>query len=103
MVAFPINEQATTCQNCHPQDYSARAEKFASVAGVSAFHPEVPTAIGAVQVIEPPDGILPAPFLSAQVLEPWRLVGLGLLAIVLVILIVLGYRCWKADCLAKMR
>jgi hypothetical protein len=43
---------------------------------------------------EPPSNPL---LLHLNQLEPWRLVGLGVLIIALLGIILFGYRCWKAD------
>lgn len=50
MVLYPTRNEAGTCQQCHPQDYDARVEHFSKIAGVSSFHPPVPTS-------SPPAGI----------------------------------------------
>jgi hypothetical protein len=102
LVVIPEKNDAATCQKCHPEDYSERVEKFASVAGISTFHPSA-SPVAAAQLVEPLVEISPGRALSQRFLEPGRLVGLGLVFVALVVLGILGYRCWKADCMAKIR
>jgi hypothetical protein len=54
--------------------------------------------IAATQVKEQPTLLM-----RFSQLEPWRLVGLGIVMIALIGIVIFGYRCWKADCLAKLR
>jgi hypothetical protein len=103
MVVYPNLSESSPCQRCHPDDYQARLEKFAAVAGISTFHPPAPTLPVPVAVAALPVDLQPAPSIPARLLEPWRMIGLGLLAIVMVIIAVFGYRCYKADCLFKQR
>ena len=101
LVLYPTRHQAERCQTCHPADYLERVVTFASVAGVSETPLPIITAtarepLAALAVEQPP-----APWLRLAQLEPWRLVGLGLLGIAFIGVLYLGYRCWRADCLAK--
>jgi hypothetical protein len=101
MALYPTRNGAQVCQECHPDDYEARAEYFAEVAGVSAVHGYVstPTILApAPSEIEGPGTTSGIP---ARLLEPWRLAGLIVVALALVVLVFFGYRCWKADCLAR--
>ena len=36
LITNPLVDNAVVCQDCHPKDYQARVEKFASIAGVSS-------------------------------------------------------------------
>jgi hypothetical protein len=98
MVLYPTHNDATACQQCHPDDYEARVERFAEIAGVSQIHPMPPTSLPeAVETNAPPSDS----GLEARLLEPWRLAGLIVLGLALVAIAIFGYRCWKADCLAR--
>ncbi len=102
LVLYPTRNHAERCQECHEKDYIDRVVTFASVAGISATPQSVITATpdqAAAAFIEPAPI---APFRLGQ-LETWRLVGLGFVVIAMIVLVFLGYRCWKADCLAKTR
>ena len=101
MVLYPTREQAERCQACHGEDYMERVARFDSVAGISATPEFVITATPYAAVIasvkEPPAASL----LRLSQLEPWRLIGLGALAVILVGLVIFGYRCWKLDCISR--
>jgi hypothetical protein len=101
MVLYPASDNASTCQKCHPADYQSRVEKFASVAGISAIHPPSPTSTAVAQIAMNPVENPPTWALSMRLLEPWRLAGLGMLTVALVLIVLFGYRCWKADCLLR--
>jgi hypothetical protein len=101
LVLYPTREHAERCQACHVEDYLSRVVTFETVAGVSSTPLPILTATPgspvAVLVEEP----LPPVLLRLSQLEPWRLAGLGFLMLVFLGLIILGYRCFKADCLAR--
>jgi hypothetical protein len=103
MTFYPTADQAARCKTCHTEDYMARVVKFDAAAGI---RPEprpmvtaTPVAIAAAPVGPPPGGV----FLTLNQLEPWRLAGLGFLALAMVGIVFAGYRCWKADCIAKLQ
>lgn len=102
LVLYPTRELAGRCQTCHPDDYVERVVTFETVAGVSATPQPIITATAvepaAAFVEEEPTSPL---LLRLSQLEPWRLTGLGVLAIALVGVAIFGYRCWKTDCRAK--
>jgi hypothetical protein len=103
MVLYPTSQEAITCQQCHRDDYQTRVETFSEVAGIHEFHkvslaiPSSPSEQAELIQVEFGDGLV------AKLLEPWRLTGLILAVIGMVIIMILGYRCWKADCLAKLQ
>lgn len=94
MVLNPVHGDATPCQKCHPDDSDTRVEKFAAVAGIHSFHPVTPMpSPTAPAIIETPTAAMPL-----QWLDPWQWIGLGGLGFGMILLIIFGYRCWKADC-----
>ncbi|MDI6694062.1 MAG: hypothetical protein QME21_03350 [Anaerolineales bacterium] len=102
LVLYPTQDHAARCQSCHSEDYMSRVVTFATVAGISS----TPRALVTATPVKPVAtiGKQPAPMLLRfSQLEPWRLVGLGFLAVVLVGVVIFGYRCWKADCLARLQ
>jgi hypothetical protein len=102
LVLYPTREHAARCQTCHAEDYMSRVVTFASVAGISS----TPQPIVIATSIEPAAALLeqkPAPpLLRLNQLEPWRLIGLGVLGIAMIGILIFGYRCWRADCLPKL-
>jgi hypothetical protein len=101
LVLYPTREHAERCQACHSEDYLERVVTFAAVAGISATPQAIITATPVEAAAMPPEGQPAAARLRLNQLETWRLVGLGLIALALVGVSFAGFRCWKADCLAK--
>jgi len=101
LVLYPTHNHAERCQTCHDEDYMTRVVTFETVAGVSSTPLPVITAtpVRFAAAIAEEQPALPLPRLSQ--LEHWRLIGLGILGIAMVGILILGYRCWKADCLAN--
>jgi hypothetical protein len=103
IVLYPTRNNAERCKDCHTEDYLDRVVTFGAAAGVSPTPQPVPTATenttaGAVVAA------LPArPLLHIDYLEPWRLAGLAVIAIVLLLVAVFGYHCYKDDCLMRSR
>lgn len=102
LVLYPTRAHAERCQTCHTEDYMSRVVTFETVAGVSSTPQTIITATPfdpAAVVIEEK----PAPPLLQHLgqIGTGRQIGLGILAIVLAVLVIFGYRCWKADCLAN--
>lgn len=101
MVLYPTRDHAARCRTCHTEDYMARAVTFASVAGVSEQKQPLITATP----VEPAAliSIEPASFAQQIVrrLDPWQVVGLVGLTVLMAVIMVFGYRCWKADCMSR--
>lgn len=101
LVLYPTREHAEQCQTCHTEDYMARVTKFSAIAGISSSPVPILTAtpdMAAGLIAGEPPSIT---FTRLDQLEPWRLAGLGILAIVFLLVIGFGYRCWKLDCLSR--
>ena len=96
MVLYPTRNDATACQQCHPDDYKDRAVRFSEIAGLSQIH-----SLSQVPTTSLPIETDPVSLTSVRELEPWRIGGLIATSIAFVVLIVFAYRCWKADCLAR--
>jgi len=102
LVLYPTRNHAERCQTCHTEDYMSRVVTFETVAGVSS----TPLPIIAATPNEPAaalvEGLPSNPLLlRLSQLEPWRLVGMGVITIMLFGIMIFGYRCWRADCLAQ--
>jgi hypothetical protein len=101
LVLYPTRDQAERCQTCHEEDYLSRVVTFSSVAGISSTPRNLITATPA-KLAALPAAAQPAPaLLHLSQLEPWRVIGLGGVGIAMILILIIGYRCWKADCLVK--
>jgi hypothetical protein len=102
LVLHPTRGNADRCQECHEKDTMERVVTFASVAGISATPRSVVTATTASSMTTPIKQASVSPYRLGQ-LETWRLVGLGLVGVGMIVLVFFGYLCWKADCPPKIR
>ena len=102
LVLYPAKNQAERCNKCHGDEYEDHLAQFASIAH-DISTPKVNAVISPSEVASVTSvgnsGILP----YLERLEPWRLLGLGFVVITMIALVFLGYRCWKADCLSKLK
>ena len=100
IVYNPIAENPAVCQECHPEDAAARIEQFAAMAALDLSATPAPT-----RTLSPTAAPIAIHYPAAPTLrlpqEPWRVAGLALVGVLFVIVLLLGYRCWKADCLTK--
>lgn len=97
MIANPLQENAAVCQKCHPDDDQQHVDKFIAVAGGTLTSgrgrtfptpgPEPASRPAGLQAYRLPD----------QLREPWRLVGLGVIAVALVALSIYGVYCYRSD------
>jgi len=101
LVLYPTRGHAERCQTCHQEDYMSRVVTFTKVAGVSAtpipLITATPAALAAVPVEQPPE----SGWLITRHFDTWQLVGLSAIGIVMIGIVIFGYRCWKADCMRK--
>ena len=103
LVLYPTRGHAERCQNCHEEDYMSRVVAFSSVAGVSNTPQPIITATPVEAAATTTEGTPSFLWLRFSQLESWQWVELGGVMIALVVIAILGYRCWKADCLMKSR
>jgi hypothetical protein len=98
LVLYPTRENALRCQSCHAEDYVERVVTFSTIAGVSSTPRTLITATPVLPVAAVTEQQPAMPLLILSWLEPWQLTGLGLLTILMIGVIIFGYRCWKTDC-----
>jgi hypothetical protein len=104
LVLYPTRNHAERCQACHAEDYLTRAVSFGTIAGINTTALPVVTATPALienGVISPQPLTINAVSLHLSQLESWQLFGLGVLALVLIAIMILAYRCWRIDCLSR--
>jgi hypothetical protein len=102
MVGNPIAENPAICQDCHPEDARARIEQFSQIAGIDPAASLAPTHTPDTPWTAGSQGITTlSPLLRTEPMETWRMAALGLLGFAFLGILIFGYRCWKADCLAN--
>jgi hypothetical protein len=97
LIANPQEDEAAICQECHPEDYHARVEKFAAIAGIHPTPRPCPT-----YTPGPTDSHLDENDGGTGVLHalppgPWQVVGASFLGIAFLSLFLFTCRCWKID------
>jgi hypothetical protein len=65
LVVNPLEDIYTNCYHCHPDDYQARAERFALTLGVTPNSRPTPTRVAFVAAVEHPLLVMPQPDLAA--------------------------------------
>jgi hypothetical protein len=103
LVLYPTHEHARRCQSCHTEDYLDRVVTFGAVAGINPTSQPAPTATVNAAALAEVAALPPQSLLRLDYLEPWRLAGLAAFTLVLLLIVVFGYRCYKADCLMRAR
>lgn len=102
MVLYPTRHEAEQCRECHEEDYLSRVIAFEKAAGLNSASQLLITATPGATT----QSLAQKPYLAVPVelpgrFEDWQIVVLGLLALTFLGVCILGYRCWKADCLFK--
>jgi hypothetical protein len=103
MIANPLEKNAAVCQDCHPDDYQARVDKFASIAGIRPTPRPCPTCTPSAQISQPPGGGGGTLMLRALPPGAWQTLGAGFLGIAFLLVFFFACRCWKIDQLSKIK
>jgi hypothetical protein len=101
LVLYPTHNHAERCRACHTEDYLERVVTFGAVAGVNPTPQVIATATPAGLAAVSVDAVRIAPTRLAY-LEPWQLAGISLIGVALIVLSAFAYRCYRADCMAKL-
>lgn len=96
LVLYPTHNHAERCQTCHTEDYMSRVVTFETIAGVVSTPRPIVTATP-VNSITPAESQSTPPLTRLGALDPLQLAELSVIAVAMMGLVILGYRCWKAD------
>jgi hypothetical protein len=97
LIVNPLVNDAAVCQGCHPDDYQARVQAYASIAGIG------PTPRPSVSYT--PSALIPRTGESADKVRllralpsgGWQVAGFSFLGISLLISFLTACHCWKID------
>ena len=97
LIANPLANDAAVCQSCHPDDYRARVQTYASIAGIR------PTPRSSVSYT--PSASIPQTgesedrrrFLRALPAGGWQVAGFSFLGVSFLVAFLFACRCWKID------
>jgi hypothetical protein len=96
LIAHPITQNRSVCQNCHPQDAAQRIATFIAKAGLKTPQPVSTVAVTALGG----EGALP---LSLQEKPPsaWRTAAWIILGLAALGVLGFGWHCYRLDCLRQ--
>jgi hypothetical protein len=100
MISSPVRDNAAICQDCHPDDYQERSELVMARIGVK------PTAVAvSVSLPMPPSGSsagsAQSSLVERQLPALWDITRFIIVGLAFCGVLLLGYRCWKLDCVAR--
>lgn len=102
LIANPLVDNAAVCQDCHPNDYQARVQKFASIAGVSSTPRPYATYTPSALISYPVENAGGTRQLRALPPGAWQVAGISLLGIAFLVIFLFACRCWKIDRLCQI-
>lgn len=97
LVANPLANDGAICQNCHPDDYQARVQTYASITGFSPTPRPFATSTIPASVAQPEESTDRMRTLGALPAGDWQATGLGFLAGAFLLSFLFACRCWKID------
>jgi hypothetical protein len=83
MAANPLEDIYTNCYHCHPDDYQARADRFALALGVTPSSRPTPTRAALVAAVAPPSLVMPQATLPSSASQAGLGAFLGVISLVI--------------------
>jgi hypothetical protein len=102
LIANPVVNDAAVCQECHPDDYRSKIQKFASIAGVNPTPVPYSTCTPSALVSQTSDGAGGPRFLRGLPSGPWQAAGAALLGIAFLVVFLFACRCWQIDRVGRL-
>lgn len=103
LIANPLGNDAVVCQNCHPDDYLARTQIYASMAGISPTPRPYATYTPSALISQSGASTGRVRMLRALPAGAWQAAGFSSLGIAFLLLFLFACRCWKADRYANIK
>lgn len=103
LIANPLAHDAAVCQNCHPDDYRARVQTFASIAGISPTPRPYATSTPAALVSQTGGTAGRTRLLRVFPAGVGQVAGFSFLGSAFLVLFLFACRCWKADRYANIQ
>jgi hypothetical protein len=97
LIPNPLVNDAAVCQNCHPDDYRARVQTYASIAGISPTPRPYATPTPSALVSQPGESAGRIRLLRALPPGAWQAAGFSFLGLAFLVLFLFACRCWKTD------
>jgi hypothetical protein len=103
LIPNPLVHDAAVCQNCHPGDYWARVQTYASIAGISPTPRPYATYMPSTLISQPGESASRMRLLRAFPSGAWQVVGFSFLGGAFLVLFLFACRCWKTDRYANIK
>jgi cytochrome c553 len=97
LIANPLVNDAAVCQNCHPDDYRARVQTYASIAGISPTPRPYATYVPSTPISQSGESAGGMRLLRSLPPGAWQVAGLSFFGVAFLILFLFACRCWKTD------
>lgn len=103
IIANPLVNDAAVCQNCHPDDYRARVQIYASIAGISPTPRPYATYVPSPVISQSGESAGRMRLLRFLPPGAWQVAGLSFFGVAFLVLLLFACRCWKADRCARSK
>ena len=103
LIPNPLVHDAAVCQSCHPDDYRARVQTYASIAGIRPTPRPYVTSMPSVLISQPGESADRMRLLRAFPPGAWQVAGFSFLGVAFLGLFLFACRCWKADRSARSK
>ncbi|RPI83399.1 MAG: hypothetical protein EHM41_16030 [Chloroflexi bacterium] len=97
LIANPLLNDAAVCQNCHPEDYQDKVEKFTSIAGTHSHPVPYATCTPAAPISYTKNDTGSTKLLRSLPSGIWQAAGISFLGIASLIVFLFTCKCWKID------
>jgi hypothetical protein len=97
LITNPLANDAAVCQGCHPDDYRARVQTYASIAGIGPTHIPSVSYTPSVLIPQTEESTDKMRLLQALPAGGWQVAGFSFLGVSFLVSFLFVCRCWKID------
>lgn len=97
LIANPLADEATVCQDCHPGDYQDKVDKFTSIAGAHSHPVPYATCTPAAPISSIKNDTGSTKLLRSLPSGIWQAAGISFLGIAFLVVFLFTCKCWKID------
>ena len=97
LIANPLVNDAAVCQGCHPDDYQARVQNYASIAGIRPTPHHHLSYTPSTSISQSETSTDSRRLLQALPHGGWQVAGLSFFGVAFVVSFLFARHCWKID------